>query len=305
MLKKFVRSHSLYTEQNYEFRRENSLMNTSHTSIERKTFRSHLARRTSLCLPLFVFFGLFSGPLAVETVHGQVFQDGQGAIEITDEPSPAKRQGKPLINARSGFRPKVGRQAAAKYMSPQRPDQKDEDGGGEDGQTESSRSRQPAGTSSDHYLALHVGSFVSDNSYKWGAPENQDNIGRWNLGVTYRMGEWVNSMDLLMRFDVSRFALAEGGVTKFSFLPLITFPDASSRFPLYFGAGLGLGFFGTQLAGESSLALDYQLMAGARFFNIWDLTGLFIEGGIKNHLHILSDGQYNGTFITTGLLFTF
>jgi hypothetical protein len=237
--------------------------------------------------------GLLVGLGAVETIHGQVFQDGQGAIEV----SPGK--------AKSKFKPRVGRQAAAKYMSPQRPDQKDEGGGGEDDQVEATRSREPAGTSADHYLALHGGWFVSNNSYKWGVPENQENIGRWNLGVTYRMGEWINSMDLLMRFDVSRFVLAEGGVTKFSFLPLITFPDASSRFPLYFGAGAGIGFFGTQLAGESSLALDYQLLAGARFFNVWDLTGLFIEGGIKNHLHLLSDGQYNGTFITTGLLFTF
>jgi hypothetical protein len=108
-----------------------------------------------------------------------------------------------------------------------------------------------------------------------------------------------------MRFDVSRFALKEESVTKFSFLPIITFPDAGSRFPLYFGAGLGIGVFGTQLNGESSLALDYHLLAGARFFNIWDMTGLFVEGGVKNHVHIFSDGQFNGTYITTGLLFTF
>jgi hypothetical protein len=256
--------------------------------------------RKFICLAV----GLLVGLGAVETIHGQVFQDGQGAIEMTDVMTTPNRNGS-KASARSNFRPKVGRQAAAKYMSPQRPDQKDEGGGGEDQQEDSSGSRQPAGTSDDHYLALHAGWFVSDNSYKWGVPENQDNIGRWNLGVTYRVGEWINSMDLLIRFDVSRFVLAEGGVTKFSFLPLITFPDASSRFPLYFGAGAGIGFFGTQLAGESSLALDYQLLAGARFFNLWDLTGLFIEGGIKNHLHLLSDGQYNGTFITTGLLFTF
>jgi len=250
---------------------------------------------------VYLAVGLLVGLGAVETIHGQVFQDGQGAIEIGTGTSTGTSVGK----AKSKFRPRVGRQAAAKYMSPQRPDQKDEGGGGEDEPEEASRSRQPAGTSADHYLALHGGWFVSDNSYKWGNPENQSNVGRWNVGVTYRVGEWINSMDLLIRFDVSRFVLAEGGVTKFSFLPLITFPDASSRFPLYFGAGAGIGFFGTQLAGESSLALDYQLLAGARFFNLWDLTGLFIEGGIKNHLHLLSDGQYNGTFITTGLLFTF
>jgi hypothetical protein len=250
--------------------------------------------------------------LAVELVHGQVFQDGMGAIEITGQSPPSSAGAKPSNSrrdqARRSFKPTVGRQAAAKYMSPQRPDQRAEGGGGTDS-TEAANgdraARNPAGTSADHYLALHVGSYLSDNSYKWGIPENQENVGRWNLGVTYRVGEWVNSMDLLMRFDVSRFALNEDSVTKFSFLPIITFPDASSRFPLYFGAGIGLGVFGTQLNGESSLALDYQLLAGARFFNIWDMTGLFVEGGIKNHVHIFSDGQFNGTYITTGLLFTF
>jgi hypothetical protein len=100
-------------------------------------------------------------------------------------------------------------------------------------------------------------------------------------------------------------ALAEGEVTKFSIMPIITFPDASSRFPLYFGVGLGLGVFGNQIPGESTLALDYSLIAGARFFNLWGQTGLFVEGGIKNHLHLLSDGQFNGTFISSGLVFTF
>ncbi len=287
---------------NREFCRENSLMTPFGSDLKMNRFWRPLR------VPIFTYLVLL-GTVAVETVHGQVFQDGQAAIEMTGQPVPdqsgsgsaTKRQGKP----KRGFSPKVGRQAAAKYMSPQRPDQRDEGGGGEESVGSAAGDRQPAGTSADHYLALHGGWFVSDNSYKWGVPENQDNSGRWNIGVTYRMGEWINSMDLLIRFDVSRFVLAEGGVTKFSFLPLITFPDASSRFPLYFGAGAGLGFFGTQLAGESSLALDYQLLAGARFFNIWDLTGLFIEGGIKNHLHLLSDGQYNGTFITTGLVFTF
>ncbi len=249
------------------------------------------------------------GFVGVESVHGQVFQDGMGAVEVTDQGavtpgSAAERNMRRnrRERVRRDFKPEVGRQAAAKYMSPQRPDNRDEDDNASS-RSESS-GRTPAGTT-DRYLALHFGSYVSDNSYRWGTPENQENVGRWNVGVTYRLGEWVNSMDLLMRFDVSRFGMAEGGVTKFSFLPIITFPDASSRFPLYFGAGVGLGVFGTQLKGESSLALDYQLLAGARFFNLWDMTGLFVEGGVKNHVHIFSDGQFNGTYITAGLLFTF
>lgn len=240
-------------------------------------------------LLLFILLSVLVSATALRpSVSHASFEDGQSAIEVTETPKRAR------------FSPRVGRQAAAKYMAPERPDAaKAETTGSEDS------NRSPAGTPSDHYLAVHVGWFVNDNAYKVGAPESQTNVGRYNFGLTYRMGEWVNSMDLLFRFDVSRYAYAEGGVTKFSLMPMITFPDASSRFPLYFGAGIGLGVFGNQLAGESTLALDYSLVGGARFFNLWGQTGLFVEGGVKNHLHLLSDGQFNGTFIASGLVFTF
>ncbi|CAN5686361.1 hypothetical protein BH10BDE1_BH10BDE1_00770 [soil metagenome] len=233
-----------------------------------------------------------------EFAFGQTgaFQDGQQAVEIKDSPNP------------EGFRPKVGRKAAAKYMAPR---QGSKEGGSEEKDDQENEGGQKTsghgfhGGASDHYLAVHVGFFPNDNAYKWGIPDNQTNVGKYNFGLTYRMGEWVNSMDLLVRFDVARIELAEGPVTKFSFLPVITFPDATSRFPLYFGAGVGLGVFGNQIAGESGISLDYQFLAGARFFNLWGQTGLFVEGGIKNHLLLLSDGQFNGTFIATGLVFTF
>ena len=230
----------------------------------------------------------------------QTYQDGNSAIEITNEssaPEPVPVKTIPAI--RKGSR--VGRQAAAKYMAPKNPDS------GTEVQTESERPRERgySAGASDHYLAVHVGWFANDNAYKWGAADSQQNVGRYNFGLTYRMGEWVNSMDLLFRFDVARMNLADGGVTKFSLLPMVTFPDASSRFPLYFGAGIGLGVFGNQIAGESAISLDYQVVAGARFFNLWGQTGLFVEGGVKNHILLLSDGQFNGTFIATGLVFTF
>ena len=237
-------------------------------------------------------FEMSSGP----TASAQVFEDGYGAIDVTEGSPQARPIKTPPANTRVGRQryadnreaeqPDTGRDAAVKYMSPRRP-------------------ANSSGGPVDRYLQLAFGWSVNDQSFKWGQPDNQTNVGRWNLGVSYRIGEWVNSMDLLMRVEATRFAMAEGGVTKFSFMPLITFPDASSRFPLYFGAGIGLGIFGNQFGGESSLALDYQVLAGARFFNLWGSAGLFVEGGVKNHIHVLSDGQYNGTFVSTGTLFTF
>lgn len=184
-----------------------------------------------------------------------------------------------------GYKPVVGRKAAEKYMAPRRP--------------------ASALSSDAHYLALHIGTFVSDNAYQWGGKDSVSNVGRTNLGVTYRVGEWTNSMDLAVRIDWLQYALEEGRPSKLSFAPVVMFPDATSKFPLYFGGGAGLGIFMTQVSRESSLSLDYQIFAGARFFNIFDNTGFFVEGGMKNHLLLLSDGQFNGTYAAAGAIFSF
>lgn len=184
--------------------------------------------------------------------------------------------------------PVVGRGAAAKYFQKREP-------------AESSVTN----SSDDHYLALHLGTYTSSQAYEWGRHGKEEDIGSTNLGVTYRVGEWHNSMDLNVRIEYSEFKVAGEKPTKLSFMPLITFPDSGSKFPLYFGAGLGLGIFMKQISEESPLSLDYQLVAGARFFNVFENTGFFIESGLKNHLLITSSGQLNGVFVSGGAVFTF
>jgi hypothetical protein len=237
--------------------------------------------------------------ILMENAFAQSIDDINSApFEVSDATSTE-------ISKRSDFKPQVGRKAAEKYMAPRQrwADNQSDDSSSAASERLGNR-RSPAFSQDSHYLALHVGRFVSDAAYKWGSNE-VDEVGKWNFGVTYRVGEWVNSMDLAIRIDVSQFSMPNGRASKLSFLPLITFPDASSRFPLYFGAGIGLGIFIHQIAQESPLSLDYQMVAGARFFDVFENTGLFIEGGIKNHLFLLSDGQFNGTFVAAGTVFTF
>ena len=155
-----------------------------------------------------------------------------------------------------------------------------------------------------HYLALHAGGFFEDKTYNWGS-EFEENVGGMSLGFTYRMGEWVNSSDFMFRVDYTAFDVGSGRSTKLSFLPSVSFPDANSGFPLYFGAGIGPGVYFKQLDGESSLSLDYQLFAGARFYNVFESIGLTFESGLKNHINVLSDGQFNGVFFTLGTVFIF
>ncbi len=169
---------------------------------------------------------------------------------------------------------------------------------------ESSAVASPSAGAAPRFLALHLGSYFSDQGYKWGKG-NQEDIGRLNAGVTYRMGEWVNSADWSLRIDFTSFELDDGLARKLSFGAILSFPDANSRFPLYFGGGLGMGFFIKQLEDESPITLDYALFGGARFFDVIDAVGFMVEAGLKNHLHLLSDGQFNGVYFNVGTVFAF
>jgi hypothetical protein len=191
---------------------------------------------------------------------------------------------------------RVGSKAASKYFEKEKSSPaKKNSGGGE----------------RDHYLALHLGFFLDSDAYSWGVDNNDRNYehaedpGKLTLGVTYRMGEWSDTMDLNLRMDFQTYDLGKDKPFKLSIVPLITFPDANSQFPLYFGAGVGPGIFFKQTSHESALSLDYQLIAGARMFDLIENTGFFLEFGLKNHLLLLSDGQFNGVYIAGGAIFTF
>lgn len=157
----------------------------------------------------------------------------------------------------------------------------------------------------NHYLALHLGTYLDSAAYVWGPERKVNKPGKSSLGLTYLIGEWTGSMDLNFRVDFNTFELDEQRLTKMSIMPLITFPEVGAKFPLYFGAGVGVGAFFKQISSESSLSVDYQLVAGARLLNLFERTGFFIETGLKNHLHLLSDGQFNGVFLAAGAVFTF
>jgi hypothetical protein len=246
----------------------------------------------TLALSLGLAAGLALGPARAQArvdVTDLPEEPITAAVPPPGETAPAKQDSPP-----SGV---VGRRAAQKYMSQR---------GAEEPAAKPSRRPAGGGGHEAHYLALHLGGFVSDNEYMWGSRSSDDNVGRLNIGLTYRLGEWQNSMDLALRVDYETYQLVDGPANKFSFLPVILFPDASSHFPLYFGVGAGMGVFTKQLTAKSPISLDYQLLLGARFFNLGNSNaGFFVETGLKNHIFIFSDGQFNGMFVAVGGVFTF
>jgi hypothetical protein len=178
--------------------------------------------------------------------------------------------------------PQVGRQAAQKYFSKTQVD-------------------EPAGS---RILSLHAGGYINSKSYEWGKKGVSEKTGYQTLGVTYKIGEWIRAMDFSLRIDYLQYSFLQKNPIKLSVVPLFTFPDSASNFPLYFGGGLGAGVFLSQLERESNLSLDYQLIFGFRMQDIWGHSGFFIESGIKDHVHLLSDGQFTGQFLVAGAVFS-
>ncbi len=154
------------------------------------------------------------------------------------------------------------------------------------------------------YMAIHAGTFFNEEAHAWG-DFDYENPGKLNVGVTYRIGEWINSMDLQMRIDYTKFQVENEGLSKISILPLIMFPDARSGFPIYFGAGVGAGLFLEQLSGESHVSLDYQLIGGLRFLDVYKTLGFFLESGVKGQIQVLKDGEHRGMFLSAGTVFNF
>jgi hypothetical protein len=188
--------------------------------------------------------------------------------------------------------PKVGKKAAGEYLSkkPETVEVEDSESSG----------------STANMLMLHLGAYTASQAYEWNKSGREDGVGHANYGMTYLYTDWHN-FDLNLRAEFSEFKVGtnEDRALKFSMLPLITFPRAESKFPIYFGFGAGLGIFFQQAKDESNLSFDYQLVVGSRFMDIWANTGLFVEYGMKNHLLVLTDGQLNGTVLSAGAVFTF
>ncbi len=188
--------------------------------------------------------------------------------------------------------PKVGRKAAAKYFAQAEPSR------------EVASDSGSGGGATDGLLMLHIGGYSSSTSYSWKDSNKRTGVGKATYGVTYLMDEW-GGLDVNIRFDFNEYKIDDERATKLSVMPLWTFPRAQTKFPLYFGFGAGAGVFFTQLQDESNLSLDYQLVLGARMIDLYENLGAFIEFGMKNHIHVLSDGQFNGMPLSVGAVFTF
>lgn len=196
--------------------------------------------------------------------------------------------------------PKVGRKAAERYFQKERAAERR----GVSSENNVSASSY-SGKGTDHYMALGFGTFSESTAYNWGQKGKEEKIGKWGADLTYRFSEQEYLFDQALKVSYYQYQPTLEDLSKLSFLWAITLPEAGSQFPIYFGAAAGVGMFLKQISQESLISLDYQLFLGLRSFNIFGSMGLYVEGGMRNHLHVTSDGQFNGTFLSLGSVFVF
>lgn len=204
--------------------------------------------------------------------------------------------------------PKVGKGVAAKYFqSNHQVKNKSQEYSQNSSDDDSDRrpSSIEALSDQEHYLAIGLGVFTQTDSYNWGQSSKETDVGKVGIDMTYRLAQEGVLFDRALRVSYNEFKPVNEHTSKLSFMYAMTLPDAGSKFPLYFGLAAGPGVFLKQLSGESSLSLDYQLFLGLRLFNLFEKTGFYVEGGMRNHLLLTTDGQLNGTFISAGAVFTF
>lgn len=175
----------------------------------------------------------------------------------------------------------------------------------EERQPEPAKKTSYSSAPTDRFMSVHVGSFIDDKHYRWGAKDRDSDVGGFIGGVSYRIGEWEKSMDLFFRAEFITFSIDDEDPVKLSIMPIVSFPDAASGFPLYFGAGAGLGVFFSQVGEESDLSFDYTLLTGLRFPELFENGGLMFELGYKGQLLLLSSGQFTGVYATVGGAFSF
>ncbi len=186
-----------------------------------------------------------------------------------------------------GDQPVVGKKAAQKYFA-----------------EDAERVSKASSSGGENVLMLHIGQYADSQAYNWGPTSPIGGGGLANYGVTYLVDQW-HGLDTNFRADFSEYSLAGNRAVKLSIEPILTFPRAETRFPLYFGIGAGGGIFLQQINSKSNISFDYELVMGLRFMELSNLLGLFVEYGMKNHILLLSEGQFNGTALTGGLIFTF
>ncbi len=185
-----------------------------------------------------------------------------------------------------GFATEIGKEAAMKYFT----------GQSRKPATVITQNRAEPDSEGVRSLSLALGGLVQTKSYGWA----DESMGGWSGELAYQsQTEYFRTGYAL---DFQKFVDDEQELSKLAFLFSVSFPRRLT-FPVYIGASVGPGYFLKQKRDESELTLDYKGYMGLRLSQNNNL--FFLEGGVKNHLNVLTDGQFIGWFVSSGVAYRF
>lgn len=123
-----------------------------------------------------------------------------------------------------------------------------------------------------------------------------------SLSFTQKVAEIRNVGDIQLRPSLLVSQMETGKEISLELSSLMTFPEIQRRFPLYYGAGLGLGFYPFYvLEKKSTLSFHSSFLLGLRFFEIYYNLG----GGLEFDLKIQFPFSEKKFYIDTMLRFQF
>lgn len=158
--------------------------------------------------------------------------------------------------------------------------------------------RTPASTSTENSIVgLSVGGLFNSKSYGW----MDESFKGWSVEATYQSpmaGYFARGFHL----EYQKYITDRADLGKVSFLMSFTFPRRVD-FPVFLGVAAGPGYFTKQIKNESEFTIDYKGYVGLRFTQ--QNAQYYLQSGIKNHVHMLSDGQFISWYLSSGVAYKF
>ena len=189
----------------------------------------------------------------------------------------------------------TGRAAAAKYFASEIK--------ALDIESSQSQSRVPASTVTTQGLGRRIGVFAGAFSQSPRDSSSQQSIGGWAVRFDYQRDAKPGSYFTKgYQLALQKFRLAGEELSNVAFLWSFRFPK-EVVFPVYVGVAFGPGVFTRQARDVSWLSFDTKAFAGFRLDA--GVGKFYLEGGVKNQFLVLSSGQYQGWFVSSGVAYAF
>lgn len=185
-----------------------------------------------------------------------------------------------------GYGADTGKEAVMKYFAP-----------GRSGQS-MIVNREPASLpGNDNLIALSVSGLFNSKSYGW----TEESLKGWGVEASYQ-SPMASFFTRGFHLEYQKYITDRAELGKVSLLMSFTFPRRLD-FPVFLAIAAGPGYFTKQKANESEFTIDYKGYAGLRFTQ--QNTQYFLQSGVKNHVHMLSDGQFISWYFSSGVAYKF